>query len=665
MIKPLVLALVALIAPAASARVHLAGIFQDHMVLQRGAEVPVWGRAAPGEKVTVQFGGQTRIAAADAMGRWRVALAPLAASTTPRDLLATGGTGEASDSVRIADVLVGEVWLCSGQSNMEFPMSWLEGTPYEGDLTSANDPLIREGRVRRQTTLEPADDAKVTWAVCSPHTVSEFSATAFYFARGLQQELGVPIGLVVSAWGGTSAESWTSRDALDAVPEFRRRADAQIRNLASLPAAVARFPQALATWRRTHDRTDPGDEDEANRWAAPDADVSDWSHADLRGTWKNLGLPDGGVAWVRKIITIDSPPASGTTLINFGPRDREHVTVYWNGTRLPPLGGPPFSFVHPLFQVPARLVQRGPNVLAMRFDVETPGVSPLGRPVMQLGIFAFGVHELDDDGLVRIVRRYPPLSAAALTSRPVTPQGDPQHTSSMLFNGMIAPLVPFAFRGCIWYQGESDANRAGAYRSGLPLMLRDWRRRWGRDFPIIIQQLPNWGGYGPSPGWAELREAQELTSRTLPDCWLSVAIDIGDHDNIHPKNKRELGRRLGLVALARVYGKPVADSGPNFRAMTKHGTSLTLVFRHDDALRSLDGHPLAGFSVAGSDRRFVPAEARIVGDTVVVASPAVTAPVAARYAFANDPVGLNFSDASGLPAHPFRTDQWSAESATR
>ncbi len=644
--------------------VKVSGVFADQMVLQREAAVPVWGWAEPGEGVTVEFAGQKKSATAGSDGKWLVRLDPLRTSAEPQELTVSGKTsGGQSSVVKLSDVLVGDVWLCSGQSNMEFPMNNLKDTVYADDLASANFPLIRQGLVPRDPSVEPRTNAAVNWTICTPQSVGRFTAAGFYFAREVQQQLGVPIGLIHSSWGGTSAESWTSKDALDTVPAFKARADEQLADLYRLPKMIEKFPAALDAWEKANGRVDSENVGEKNGWANTGAATADWKAAKINDKWSVAGLTNGGVIWLRKEVVLPAAVAGKNFRFEPGLVDEQYLTVYWNGHKIGETGHKPphFYFGYVSFDVPAKWLQPGANVLALRFVVATGDKQPVLRHAIDLGFLNLGLKELSDDCLVKIEKDFPPLTKAVLASRPAVPKADAAHTSSTLFGGMIAPLLPFGLKGVLWYQGEEDGKRAYAYRALLPLMINDWRSRWGYEFPFLIQQLPNWNASGATnTEWAELREAQALTAENLPNCGIAVGIDVGEAHNVHPRNKREIGRRLALVALAKVYGQPVDCTGPVYDSMQVEAGRIRLRFKPVGGLKSDDAKPLRNFTIAGEDKVFVPAVAKIEGDSVVVTSPVSATPVAVRYAFINNPEGCNFSNASHLPAMPFRTDQWPA-----
>jgi sialate O-acetylesterase len=445
------------------------------------------------------------------------------------------------------------------------------------------------------------------------------------------------------------------------VPELKIRAGEQLAKLARLPEQTQEFPAAITAWEKTNDRVDAENLGEKNGWQKVDADMSGWQKSRINAKWRDSGLTNGGIAWIRKEVDLPATVVGKNFRFNLGLVDEQYVTAYWNGEKLGESGrnAPEFYYGYVNFNLPPKLLHQGKNIFALRFVVNTNDKSPFNRHALELGFLNLGLKELSDDCLVKVEREFTPLTKAAVAARPVTPKGDVAHTSSALFGGMIQPLVPFAIKGALWYQGEQDAGRALVYRTLLPLMINDWRTRWGWDFPFIIQQLPNWdAGDALGTQWAKLREAQAFTANSLTNCFVAVGIDIGEANDVHPKNKREIGRRLALVALANVYGRHIDFSGPVYDSMSVEGSAIRLKFKFADGLKSLDGGPLKTFVIAGADRKFVPAEAKIDGVTLMISNPQVAAPVAVRYAFINNPEGCNFSNASGLPAMPFRTDDW-------
>jgi sialate O-acetylesterase len=641
----------AVFAGTAPADVVPNGLFSAGMVLQRGIPVPVWGTAAAGEHVRVTFGAADATATADAAGRWQATLPELTASATPQQLVIEG-----KNKIVFDDVVVGDVWLCSGQSNMAYTMAALEKKPeYANDLVTAVFPLIRQGTVAREPALEPAASVPVKWTTCSPATVKAFTAAGFYFAREIHTDQKVPVGLIMSAWGGTSAESWISPAALDTVPRFKARAAGQRDNLRRLPDEIATFPTLLAAWEQANGRVDATPSPTAGDSAAGRGDG--WSPGTITMKWSDLGLPDGGVAWIRKVIPVAAAKAGTGIRLDLGQVNEQYVTAYWNGKKLGDFGraAPAFYKAYTHFDVPAANVKPGDNVLVFRFATHLGDRPPLVRTFRDIGLKS--IAPVDDACEIRVERRFPSLSAQARAARPKTPGGDAAHTSGALYCGMIHPLAPFSLKGVLWYQGEADFSRGYDYRSLLPLLITSWREAWGREVPFIVQQLPNWkAGNARDTGWAEVREAQSMTAATLPNVGLSVATEIGESDDVHPANKRDIGKRLALVALERFYGRDVQSQGPAIREATHSGDAYAVSFRTTGSLRTIDKKPPRLFMLAPEGGPFVDAEAIIEGDTVVVRAPGVTAPDSLRYAWINDTAGANLTDDTGLPTAPFRTD---------
>jgi sialate O-acetylesterase len=488
-------------ASALPGAVKLPPHFSNHMVLQQGMKVPVWGTADAGESVSIEFAGQKQTTTAGADGRWRVDLGPMAASAESRTMVVTGG-GD-GPAARFDDVVVGEVWLCSGQSNMDFtvaktPKYYFAGVNHEAEeVAAANYPLIRMFTGEWSRTYEPQSAVAGTWRVCSPETVREFSAIGYFFARDLQREIRVPIGIMTETYGASTAQAWIRREAIAASPKLKPVLD-------EFDAAVKAYT--------------PPTEEELKLWR--DA--------------------------------VDKAKAEG---------------------RRPPR-------------------QPHPN------------------PVLN------------------------------------------QHNPTVLFNGMIAPIIPCAIRGVLWYQGESITSPKELFPLWNETLITDWRKLWGYEFPFFFVQLAALKANSNTPA---VREEQAM-ALALPGTGMAVTIDIGDPGNVHPKNKQEVGARLARIALARTYGRSLEYSGPVFASMQVEGQTIRVRFAHLGGGLVARGGPLKTFVIAGADRKFVSADARIEGDTVVVASPEIATPVAVRYAWENDPEGCNLYNAAGLPAAPFRTD---------
>ncbi len=639
----------------------LAGIFSDHMVLQRGIPIPVWGWAAAGEKITVELAGQSVSVTALADGSWRATLPPLAAGG-PFVLTASG-----SSTVAFRDVMLGEVWVCSGQSNMQFLLSSSEN--HEHAVAAADYPNIRYFTVNRAARVAPRADTQGEWRRCAPETAGNASAVAYYFGREIQRAIGVPVGLIDSSWGGTIAEAWTSRDALMAEPFYRSMVEEYELELRNPEAAQRLRLSRRAAWEQQFKLKDEGNRGEALGWASPAWADGDWEEMALPALWQNLGYNYSGVFWFRKSVELPEAWAGRDLQLSLGPVDKSDAT-YFNGVRV---GGLSFeerrdSWCTPRrYSVPGALVKAGRNVVAVRVFSHFNAGGFGGQPAdMQLCLGNGSAPALPLAGAWRyqVERSFglvpPPPSEEGLRG-----EGNP-NSPAMLYNNMIRPLLPYAIRGVIWYQGESNAGQARRYRVLFPLLIRNWRNAWGQgEFPFLFVQLANFMARARNPGdspWAELREAQLLTL-ALPNTGMAVTVDIGDALDIHPRNKRDVGRRLALAALAKTYGfKDLVHSGPLYQSARVEGPVMRVKFDHVGAGLVARGGDLRGFAVAGADRKFVWADARIDGHSVVAASPQVASPVAVRYAWANNPDG-NLYNASDLPASPFRTDDWAGITA--
>jgi len=629
-------------------RPFLHPLFSDHMVLQRGVQAPVWGWAAPGTKVTVGFAGHTRTAVAQADGKWMVHLPAMPASSEPRVLTVSSSSG--TPTVTIQDVLVGDVWLCSGQSNMEMGIGACN-VPEE--IAAADFPDIRLLTVPKLVATEPKQTLQCNWVPCSPSTVAQggwggFSAAGYFFGRDLYRELKIPIGLIHSSWGGTIAEAWTSSEGLRPLADFNARIEAVAR---SKPTSPNDYAAEYESWCQ---RNDPGTK---QGWAKTEVDVSSWKTVSMPQPFEQAGLPDfDGIVWFRRTFEVPAEWAGRNLTLGLGPVD-DVDTTWVNGVKVGQMNRYDLNRV---YTVPAEAVNAGRNVVAVRV-LDTGGAGGLtGRPE-QLFLKPAGVADATPLSLGGEWQMRDSAPLSKLPGVPAVPDANNPNVVTVLYNGMIAPLLPFAIKGAIWYQGESNADRACQYRALLPAMIEDWRRRFGVGaFPFYVVQLAAWQPTHSEPrenNWAELREAQALTAKNLRNCGLAVASDIGDAQDIHPKNKAEVGRRLALCALAKTYGRKIEYSGPWYKSMKISGGNVRLRFDHVDGGLVAKGGKLAGYAIAGLDRHFVWANAEIDGDTVVVSSQEVPKPAAVRYAWDINPVG-NLYNSAGLPAVPFRTDDW-------
>ena len=615
-------------------------LFTDNAVLQQGIKAPIWGTADPGERVTVEFAGQTVSTTASAEGKWLVHLSPLKAGG-PRILTISG-----RNKIVLTNILAGEVWLCSGQSNMERQLGLRAGqqpiTDWKQEVAAANYPEIRHFGATQTKAFTPAQTVKGSWTVCSPGTVTNFTAIGYFFGRDLYRARQVPIGLIHSSWGGTPAEAWTSEAALSTQPDWTE-ALAQVKLLATDPVGTQReIQKQLEAW---YQAKDPGSA-ASPPWSATDLDTRLWKAMTLPTYWENAGYPDfDGTFWFRRTVDLPEDWNGSDAELHLGAVD-DNDTTWVNGVEV----GATIGYNLPrVYRVPAGVLKRSTNVIAVRV-LDTGGNGGLygGDDPMRLVVNAGGKTNSISLAGEWLCRQGVSL---ANVGWPPTDYSQSPNAPTVLYNGMIAPLLPYAIRGVIWYQGESNVGRERQYRTLFPTMIADWRHAWGEgDFPFLFVQIAPYHGNSP-----EIREAQLLSWQNTTNTAMAVTIDCGDANDIHPPRKQPMGARLALAARAIAYGEKLEYSGPVFQSMKIEGSEVVLRFTHPGGgLVAKDG-PLKGFTIAGADKIFHPAQAEIRGQTIVVASDVVSRPVAVRYGWANVPEG-NLFNRAGLPASPFRTD---------
>jgi len=639
--------------PQPATNIKLPKLFTDHMVLQQEMNVPIWGTANPGGLIAIQFLNQKVKTVANAAGEWNVKLKPLKAGG-PFELKIIG-----QDTIVIQDVLVGEVWIGSGQSNMEMPLAgWGQVLDFEKEIAEANYPNLRLFQVNRTVSLTPKKIIPADgWKTCTPENIPEFSSTAYFFGRKIHKELDLPIGLIHSSWGGTIVETWMSPQSLEAYPEFRTRIS-QLNNIQKRfekdyqdksPDQI--FDVMMQEWYKELLSKDRGLKNPDGKWFKNSINVSNWKTMSLPANWENEGLPGlDGIVWFRKEVDLPASWVGKELTLHLSAVD-DIDSTYFNGKLI----GTNDVWDAPRdYSIPKDLVKQGKNYITVRVQDNQGGGGIWGDP-----------------DLLKISANNKSISLAGewyynigldwneLTSIPLNPN-NPNHPT-LLSNGMIEPLIPFAFRGAIWYQGESNAGRAYQYRTLFPGLLRDWRQRWGQgDFPFLFVQLANFMATKEEPeddSWAELREAQFKTLDE-PNTGMAVAIDIGDAEDIHPKNKQEVGRRLALNALKIAYNKDIIPSGPLYQSFKIEGNKIRLTFNNiGDRLKIKDGDELKGFAIAENNKKFYWAKAKIEGNEVVVWHPEIKTPVAVRYGWAANPI-CNLYNSADLPASPFRTDDW-------
>ncbi len=656
------------LAAAARADVTLPALLSRHAVLQKQSDhTLVWGNAKAGEKVKVTLGNALAETAAGEDGKWKVRLDVSRIGEGPFDL-----TVEGANRLVVQDIMIGEVWVCSGQSNMAFGLA-RAGEAAE-EIPQSDNPKLRQFRVANKGSETPEDDCKGAWILARPDTAKEFGAVSYFFGKKVQREIRQPVGLILSAWAGTSAISWLPQQAFDADPELKSRQASVKKRVDDFPLLKEQYLPAYRQWEARFKRTDrPAD---PTSYAATDIPPDGWRTVTLPSTLKAAGLPDSGAVWFRK--TFAAPPGSlDNAMIQVG-AVRDFNACYLNGKKIDETtvehlkGG--FDVRYTL---PKGALREGTNTVAIRL------FTPSERAGMHSTLFVgIGSERILINGAwqAKVEFELPALTDEARQALPTLPPNPGTHSvPGRIFNAMIHPLMAAPIQGVIWYQGEQDSGQPNGYWKLFEGVIRGWRAGWGRDFPFYYCQLPNYGAKKALPEnslWAQLREAQ-TKALTLPNTGQAVLIDLGEED-VHPIYKREAGERLARLALARTYKKTVADSGPVYQSSKVLDNRIRISFLPTEGglvakplpadyqptsmspvrkplVRHSPDNELEGFAICGENKKWVWASAKIEGNDVIVWSPDVPKPVAVRYAWADNPT-CNLYNGAGLPAAPFRTD---------
>lgn len=642
-------------------QLSLGWVFTDHMVLQRDQPIRVWGRGRPGRVVTVRLDESTRLTHIGPDGHWELTFPPRPAGG-PVWLHVSDGRGE----LDVADVLIGDVWLCSGQSNMEWPLRRSD-TATEA-LAKADRPRIRLLKMPRASELSEQTCADADWQRCTPVSAAGFSAVGYYFGRELGRELDVPIGLIDSTWGGSPAETWTSGPSLLASETFADRYRQTLERAGTFDERLARWErdepklrrQFLRNWQAALESIDRRDEGIIGQWHQGERAPAGWKMVSMPHAWKNFGC----IRWYRTTVDLTADWADEDLVMHLGAiDDADQTWVNGRSVGLTDLRHEDHWKRPRAYRIPADALREGENVITVRV-MDYGGNGGFTSPADALRLTRLG----EPDAAIYLARPWwmrttlDDLDWDQLPRPPRRPtRSRDLHDPARLFNGMIAPLVRMPIRGVIWYQGEANAGRPDEYRELLPLLITDWRRRWNRpDLPFLWVNLANFRPHGPrGDQWAYLREAQTQTL-ALPATAQALAIDVGDPNDIHPRDKRTVGRRLASAALAVAHGRDVPYQGPTYRSMQVRDGRAVVTFDHATGGLVARGPALEGFEIAGGDRQFVPARAEIDGGMVIVWSDRVAEPLAVRYAWKDDPDATLYNRA-GLPAVPFRTDNWPRE----
>jgi len=626
-------------------------LFTENMVLQQKQDIPIWGKAEAGGEVIVTLNEQSIKTIVEDDGNWKVNLSPVPAGG-PYELKISG-----EETQTIKNVMVGEVWICSGQSNMEMAVEaeWGKIDNSKEEVANANYPNIRLFMVDKVMANEPLKDFTSSgWKECSPETISEFSAVAYLFGRKLHKDLNVPIGLIETAWGGTVVEAWTSANSLKNIDEFVDEIDALKIPLHEKKESEISYNKPQKAWIDEVNEKIKSAGIFAHEYNKYGYDSKEWKTLDVPKTWENQDIMFDGVMWVKKNITIPKDWQGKDLTLNLGPINDFDIT-WFNGKLV---GSMPSVGMFRTYNIPKELLKEGRNeITVLILDIGNSG-GIYGEPeTISIGY--------SEEATISLVGKWKykteNFNPSILSHPPNWPGVSQQNRPTVLYNGMIKPLLPYGIRGTIWYQGESNAGRAMQYRKLFKALINDWRQVWGQgDFPFLFVQLANFMPVQSEPSnesWPNLREAQTMALE-LPNTGMAVTIDIGDARDIHPTNKQDVGKRLALNALANVYGQDIPYSGPMYKSMTIEGNKIQIQFTHaNKGLKIKGGSKLKGFAIAGADKKFVWADAKIDGDEVIVWNTEIDNPVAVRYAWASNPV-CNLYNGAYLPASPFRTDEW-------
>ncbi|WP_316634535.1 sialate O-acetylesterase [uncultured Flavobacterium sp.] len=638
----LVLALFILSSNIVHAKVSLPSFFTDNMVLQQKSAVPFWGESNKKSVLVTASWDKKTYKTNVVNGKWNVVLkTPVYGG--PYSITINDG-----DLKTLQNILIGEVWLCSGQSNMEMPLEgWGKINNYKEEIANADYPQIRLLQAEHIESTLPLNTLKVQhdgWNVCSPKNIADFSATAYFFARKIYKEKKIPIGLIHSSWGGTLIEAWTSSGALSTIHDFDTEIEA-MKSETNREALQQKYNVDLAVWEKNLTTSDKGFAEGKAIWLAENFDDASWKTMKLPSFFDSNGLANfDGVIWFRKKFTIQDNNVDFS--LSYYADDDDILWI--NGNYVGETKG---YNVERHYIIPAKFLKKGENTITIRvFDGAGNG-----------GVYADEKITLKSEketiSLAGDWKYNIGVDSKDLPAKPYLAQG--QNLPSAIYNAMIAPLLDYKIKGVIWYQGESNAERAFQYQKLLPLLINDWRAKFkDKNLPFLFVQLANYKQQKQQPGdsdWAELREAQFMALK-LPNTGMAVTTDIGNGEDIHPKNKQDVGGRLANIALAKVYNIKIEYSGPLYKSYTVKANVITVDFDFNENIKAKD-NDLKGFSIAGADQKFHWAEAKIINGKVEVYAQDVPNPVSVRYNWADNPNG-NLTNASGLPASSFRTDSW-------
>jgi len=621
----------------ANANVQLPLLFSDGMVLQRDKPIPVWGWADPEEKIEVHFNNQIVKTKADKSGKWMVRLKAEMAGG-PYKMAIKG-----ENNIVINNVLVGEVWICSGQSNMEFTVDRAMNAKKE--INDSDFPMIRQFLVEKDLSSTPKSQIKAgKWDVCNSTTVGNFTAVGYFFAKQLYAELKIPIGIINTSWGGTCVETWTSREAFENNDEFKEMI-AEIPNLDM--DSLSNIQTKTITERVEEIQGSKVNVSNESFFKQVSFNDANWPEMLAPELWENQQLGNlDGVVWMRKSLVISKDDAANEALLELAKIDDMDVT-YINGIEV---GTTNQYDDKRIYEIPAGTLKEGVNVIAVRI-VDYAGGGGIWGDASDLKLsLQSTVIPLSGKWKFKVIE--------------IRSEVSPNSYPSLLYNAMLNPLIPYAFQGVLWYQGEANVGRANQYKEAFPLMINDWRTKWGQgDFPFYYVQLSSYNEFGGNSingsTWAELREAQTQTLQ-IPNTGMCVTTDIGNAKDIHPTNKQDVGKRLAAIALNKDYLVEMVFSGPTFESMEINENKIIITFDNIGGglmIPNKYGY-IKGFEIAGTDKIFHYAKAYISDNKVIVYNENVSNPVAIHYGWADDAGDCNLYNKEEFPASPFRTDDW-------
>lgn len=630
-----------------NADVKLPTIFSSNMVLQREKDIRIWGNAAVGEKISISLKKQTKKTTADKNGEWSVLLKSESAGG-PYKIVVKG-----KNTIILDDVLIGDIWVCSGQSNMEFPVSGVEKS--EEEISKAYHPKIRHFEVKKAMSYHPKDslEGHIAWKKTNPTNVGRFTAVGYFYARELQKNLDVPIGLIHASWGGTDIETWISRTALENSDVLSGNANVKPRYVDLDELVKQRKAQIVEKIK--HIQGGFSDSLTVLQWKYPYYDDSKWPSIKIPGLWEKSIENFDGVVWFRKTITVLPEDSLKPVLLELSRIDDSDET-YFNGVKVGEMKNKYND--KRAYYISEELIKEGENVIAIRIEDTGGGGGIYGSPEEVKITFGDKIMSLATEWKYQVEKVFENSSTNTGNI------GNPNDYPTLLFNSMIYPLTKLPIKGVIWYQGENNASRAYQYQTVFPLMINDWRTHWRLgDFPFYFVQLASWkaadGDSNNGSTWAELREAQTF-ALSLPNTGMAVTTDIGDRNNIHPKNKQDVGKRLAAIALHKTYNKNNSFSGPLMDTVIFWDNKAIVKFNYATSgfqVNDKYGY-IKGFEIAGADKKFFYAKAMVEGNNIVVSSDKVSTPVAVRYAWADDAGDANLYNKEAFPAVPFRTDNW-------